>query len=73
VLEFTLLVNRKHTDPEKSNLPVKKNKVLVADKGRGRKEKKRKRSTSQPDSMMEAMRVKKLVYSLVPLIFTTKL
>jgi len=42
VLEFTLLVNRKHTDPEKSNLPVKKNKVLVADKGRGRKEKKEK-------------------------------
>lgn len=45
MFEFTLLVNRKHTDPEKSNLPVKKkkkNKVLVADKRRGRKEKKEK-------------------------------
>jgi hypothetical protein len=72
VFEFTLLVNRKHTDPEKSNLPVKK-KTRCWWRTKGGEEKKRKRSTSQPDSMMEAMRVKKLVYSLVPLIFTTKL
>jgi hypothetical protein len=73
VFEFTLLVNRKHTDPEKSNLPVKKKKTRCWWRTKGGEEKKRKRSTSQPDSMMEAMRVKKLVYSLVPLIFTTKL
>jgi hypothetical protein len=73
VFEFTLLVNRKHTDPEKSNLPVKKKKKKQGVGGGQKEGKKRTRSTSQPDSMMEAMRVKKLVYSLVPLIFTTKL
>lgn len=74
MLEFTLQVNRKHTDPERSNLPVKKKKKTRCWwRTKGGEEKIRKRSTSQPDSMMEAMRVKKLVYSLAPLIFTTKL
>lgn len=47
MLEFTLLVNRKHTDPEKSNLPVKKKQGVGGGQKEGKKRKEREVPASQ--------------------------
>jgi hypothetical protein len=51
VFEFTLLVNRKHTDPEKSNLPVKKKKKKQG-VGGGQKEGKKRKEREVPASQI---------------------
>lgn len=50
MLEFTLLVNRKHTDPEKSHLPVKKKKKQGV--GGGQREGKKRKEREVPASQI---------------------